>query len=39
LECVLVEVESKSAARELETRTIRRLKELGLGRVRNVVKA
>ena len=39
VECVLVEVESKSAARELEARTIRRLKELGLGRVRNVIKA
>ena len=38
LECVLVEVDSKSAARELEALTIRRLKELGLGRVRNVIK-
>lgn len=38
LECVLVEVESKSAARVLEALTIRRLKELGLGRVTNVVR-
>ena len=39
LECVLVEVESKSAARLLEEMTIRRLKELGVAHVRNVANA
>ena len=39
VQCVLVEVESKSEARELEQLTIRRLKERGLARVRNVANA
>ena len=39
VECVLVEVPSKSAARELEALTIKSLKALRLGRVRNVAKA
>lgn len=39
VECVVVEVESKSRALELEARTIRRLKELGVGRVTNVANA
>ena len=38
LECVLVEVESKTRARELEALTIRRLKELG-AHVKNVAGA
>ena len=38
VECVLVEVESKSAALELEALAIRRLKQIpGVGCVRNVV--
>ncbi len=36
LECVLVEVESKTAARELEARTIRELKARNIGHVRNI---
>ena len=39
LECVLVEVPSKSAALAIEAETIRKLKAMGLGRVRNVVHA
>ena len=36
VECVLVEVESKTAALQLEELMIRRLKEMGVARVRNV---
>ena len=36
LECVLVEVASKSEALALEELTIRKLKELGVAHVRNV---
>ena len=39
VECALVEVESKSVARDLEARAIRRLQQLGIGRVRNVANA
>ena len=39
LRCVLVEVESKSAARELEELTIRKLKEMDVAHVRNVANA
>jgi len=39
VECVVCPVESKSVALELEAQAIRRLKELGLGRVVNVANA